>query len=56
MQEIYDRVWGQDYGDITAVSVYIQRIRKKIEEDYRNPQYIKTIHGKGYLFSKEMVQ
>jgi len=56
MQEIYDLVWEQNYGDITAVSVYIQRIRKKIESDFRNPQYIKTIHGKGYLFSKEMMR
>ncbi|WP_320127865.1 response regulator transcription factor [uncultured Sphaerochaeta sp.] len=54
-QDIYDKVWGQDYGDISAVSVYVQRIRKKIEKDYRNPEYIKTIHGKGYLFPREKI-
>lgn len=53
LQEIYDRIWGQEFGDITAVSVYVQRIRKKIEEDYHQPEFIKTIHGKGYLFVKE---
>jgi two-component system response regulator RegX3 len=53
LQEIYDQVWGQEYGDISAVSVYVQRIRKKIELDFKNPQYIRTIHGKGYLFPRE---
>ncbi len=53
VQEIYDRVWNREFGDTIAVSVYIQRIRKKIEKDYRRPEYIRTIHGKGYLFSGE---
>ena len=56
LQEIYDRIWAQEYGDISAVSVYVQRIRKKIEADYHNPEYIKTIHGKGYLFSREQMR
>ena len=56
LQEVYDRIWSQRYGDLSAVSVYIQRIRKKIETDYHNPQYIKTIHSKGYLFSRELVR
>jgi len=53
LQEIYTRIWGQEFGEISAVSVYVQRIRKKIEEDYHFPEYIKTIHGKGYLFVRE---
>ena len=51
--DIYKAVWDQEFGDITAVAVYIQRIRKKIELDYHNPIYIKTIHGKGYRFERE---
>lgn len=54
-EEIYRSIWGQDFGDISAVSVYIQRIRKKIEEDHRNPLFIKTVHGKGYLFVREQL-
>ncbi len=53
LQEIYSKIWGQEFGEISAVSVYVQRIRKKIEEDYQYPEYIKTIHGKGYLFVRE---
>ena len=51
--DIYKAVWEQEFGDITAVAVYIQRIRKKIEPDYHKPTYIKTIHGKGYRFERE---
>jgi len=54
--EIYEAVWNQEFGDITAVAVYIQRIRKKIEKDYHNPAYIKTIHGKGYRFEKDVLK
>jgi two-component system response regulator RegX3 len=53
LSEIFDQVWGQEFGEVTAVSVYVQRIRKKIERDYHQPEYIKTIHGKGYIFVKE---
>ncbi len=49
-EELYDKVWGNAYGDLTAVGVYIQRIRKKIEVDASNPRYIKTVRGKGYRF------
>lgn len=53
--DIYESVWDQEFGDVTAVAVYIQRIRKKIEPDYHNPVYIKTIHGKGYRFEREVL-
>ncbi|MCK5199893.1 MAG: response regulator transcription factor [Spirochaetales bacterium] len=50
--EIYQSVWGREFGDISTVGVYIQRIRKKIETDFSNPEYILTIHGRGYLFDE----
>ena len=56
LSDIYEEVWGQDFGDISAVSVYVQRIRKKIEADYHTPVFIKTIHGKGYLFDRELLK
>jgi len=39
------------YGDFTTVAVYIQRLRKKIEEDPASPVYIETVHGMGYKFN-----
>ncbi|MDR2245824.1 MAG: helix-turn-helix domain-containing protein, partial [Treponema sp.] len=42
--------WNNPYGDLTTVAVYIQRLRKKIEDDPANPEYIKTVFGLGYRF------
>ena len=49
-EKIFNAVWKVPYGDVTAVAVYIQRLRKKIEKDPQNPQYIKTIFRYGYRF------
>ena len=54
-EKIYNDVWKVEFGDITTVAVYIQRLRKKIEKDPANSEYIKTEFGKGYIFSKEHV-
>jgi DNA-binding response OmpR family regulator len=42
-------VWGSR-GDRSAVSVYISRLREKIEEDPADPRYIVTLWGAGYRF------
>ena len=47
---IYNSVWKTQYGDITAVAVYIQRLRKKIEDDPSHPVYLTTMFGMGYKF------
>ena len=52
---IYADVWHNQYGDITAVAVYIQRLRRKIETDPAAPVFIETVHGMGYRFSAETV-
>lgn len=54
-EKIFNDVWKVEFGDITAVAVYIQRLRKKIEKDPSNCEYIKTEFGKGYLFVKEKI-
>ncbi len=52
-EKIYTSIWQSQFGDITAVAVYIQRLRKKIEEDPGSPRFIKTEFGQGYIFPKE---
>lgn len=47
-QELYQKIWGNAYGDLTTVSVHIQRLRKKLENDPANPEYIMTAYGQGY--------
>lgn len=51
-EKIYNNVWKAQYGDITAVAVYIQRLRKKIETDPAQPKHITTMFGMGYRFDK----
>jgi two-component system response regulator RegX3 len=50
-EAIYEGVWKNKYGDLTAVGVYIHRLRKKIEDDFANPFYVETVHGMGYRFN-----
>ncbi len=50
-EELLDSVWGEDYqGDSNIVDVYIRRLRRKIERDPANPQYIQSARGVGYKF------
>lgn len=53
--ELYQNVWGNLYGDITTIGVYVQRLRKKLETNPKEPVFIETIHGKGYRFNSEML-
>ncbi|BAE85655.1 response regulator transcription factor [Desulfitobacterium hafniense] len=51
-ERIFDLLWGAEYyGDLATVPVHIQKIRKKIERDPANPEYIETVWGTGYRFN-----
>jgi len=54
--DIYRDVWHNEFGDATSVAVYVRRIRQKIEDDPRNPEYVQTIHGSGYRFNAERLR
>ncbi len=54
-ETIVERVWGYTgQGDRDLVRGLISRLRVKVETDPRNPQYIQTMPGVGYLFSDEV--
>jgi two-component system KDP operon response regulator KdpE len=45
------RVWGREYTDeISYLKSYINRLRNKLEQDPRHPEYILTEYGVGYWF------
>ena len=48
-EQLFGLVWGS-YGDRSAVSVYVRRLREKIEERPSDPRYIVTVWGVGYRF------
>jgi DNA-binding response OmpR family regulator len=42
-------VWNTEYtGDTRTLDVHISWLRQAIEEDPRDPHFIKTIRGVGY--------
>ena len=48
-EELFEKIWGYDYIlDAATVSVHINRLREKIEDDARNPKIIETVWGAGY--------
>lgn len=53
-EQLLDRIWDSGFqGDADNVTVMISRLRNKIEKDPSQPQYIKTVWGKGYKLSFE---
>lgn len=49
-QKLLEEVWdiGGEFVNDNTLTVYIKRIREKIEDDPRNPTVIKTVRGLGY--------
>ncbi|MBO5015087.1 MAG: winged helix-turn-helix transcriptional regulator, partial [Bacteroidaceae bacterium] len=46
LEEIWDS--AGDYVEDNTLTVYIKRLREKIEPDPQNPKYIHTVRGIGY--------
>ncbi|GHV77934.1 DNA-binding response regulator [Spirochaetia bacterium] len=49
-EHLYEKIWGDTYGDIKTVAVHINRLREKIEKAPANPVHIQTVWGSGYRF------
>ena len=48
---LIERVLGDDFEGVDrTIDVHIKNIRKKIEDDTKNPQYILTVFKLGYKF------
>ena len=48
--QLLDEIWNiaGDFVNDNTVTVYIKRLREKIEDDPTNPKIIKTVRGLGY--------
>lgn len=54
-EQLLERVWGHDfYGEDRVVDVHLGHIRKKLEADPANPEFIITVRGVGYRFEDEV--
>lgn len=50
-ERIYSDLIGREYDGLDrSADVRISRLRKKLNDNQKNPQRIKTIWGKGFFF------
>ncbi|MFC1967613.1 response regulator transcription factor [Chloroflexota bacterium] len=55
-EQILKKVWGEGYTDEPhLLQVNVARLRKKLKDDPRNPRYILTRPGIGYMMAKGAV-
>ncbi len=51
--QFLEKVWGEEYlGESHLLQVNMARLRQKLNEDARNPKYILTRSGIGYMMMK----
>lgn len=55
-EKILDFLWDSksNYQSYSNITVYINRLREKIEKDPSNPKYLKTKRGEGYIWDVEV--
>lgn len=54
-QQIYEHIWGEDTPmDANSITVFIHRIREKIEDNASKPRYLLTVWGVGYKFAERV--
>lgn len=55
-EHLYESIWNEPYyyGANNVIMVHIRNLRRKIEDDPKNPTLIKTVWGRGYRCDKEI--
>jgi len=51
--ELFRNVWEDSFTGDGTLNVHIRHLREKMEDNPNDPQYIKTIWGKGYLLEDQ---
>lgn len=52
--QLFATVWGYEFeGSANLIAAHIRRLRRKIEEDPRNPKRLITVRGIGYRFETD---
>lgn len=56
-EDILDKlIEGEAFFDENTLSVYIKRVRGKIEDNPKEPEYIVTMRGLGYKWNKDIIK
>ena len=46
--ELLEQVWGWSFGDLSTITVYVRRLRDKVEPEPASPTQLRTVWGVGY--------
>jgi two-component system response regulator ResD len=46
--ELLAQVWGWSFGDLSTITVFVRRLREKVEDDPMRPAELQTVYGVGY--------
>jgi two-component system, OmpR family, alkaline phosphatase synthesis response regulator PhoP len=53
-EELLEKIWGYDFeGNARTVDVHMVSLRKKIEDNPADPQYLLSVRGVGYKFENK---
>lgn len=52
-EQIYSSVWGTGDVDANTIMAFINRLRSKLEENPKEPCYLRTVWGIGYTFTPD---
>jgi DNA-binding response OmpR family regulator len=46
--QLLEHVWGWSVGDLSTITVYVRRLRDKVEREPASPAQLQTVWGVGY--------
>lgn len=53
--QIYEHIWGRDSNvDESSITVFMHKIREKIEDNPSQPKYLLTVWRVGYKFAERV--
>lgn len=51
-EELFDQIWENVTVSDSALTTVIKEVRRALSDKARSPEWIQTVHGKGYRFGK----
>jgi two-component system, OmpR family, response regulator ResD len=52
--QLLEQVWGWSYGDLSTITVYVRRLREKVEQEPTAPAQLQTVWGVGYRWEASL--
>jgi DNA-binding response OmpR family regulator len=52
--ELLEQVWGWSFGDLSTITVYVRRLRDKVEREPSSPAQLQTVWGVGYRWEADL--